>query len=305
MCKQKSKLFVCLILSYFIMSCTSANRGDVALTMAWKAGPPTKHVVSYELSLKTESEDANGSIKNTSIGNQYKASYSQTISDHPDGLLVRQEDIKVAEPTFSSNDKTPSEMQVIILKLTALLFVSRPDYIMSPNGEFVGFDKFEQFKEFQNAKLKDIVGTKPMLDELMFGSIVEAALDDASLREQVSRDLKLIKDLDQLSLSANQPIEITITPAFTSKDKKDYVADGMLSYQGAHDCNWKNPTGCVELRFNSNDKDVYDVEIVVEPDTLILHSYRANTQVSFEAERDDVKMSNNSSVKYSHTVQRF
>ncbi len=302
-----------LLVSLFIQSCAAptgiTDTGDITLAMNWGAGPPTKHVVVYELDVQVAFQDTKGDSKDTRNLAEYKASYIQTIDDHPEGLLVRQKNFKVLEPKNETDlDKdliAKSQMQLALIKITALIFASRPDYIMSPNGEFVRFHEFGKFSEIQNTRLKDAIGRPVNELEQMFTSLLKPAMKEELLQVQITRDLQLIQDWDKLSLSRNKLVEKKLTPAYTNKDNTDYLAEGMVSFVGQHACNWKTKSGCVELKFNSNDKNLYDVKLVVEPDTLFPHSFRAKTEISVQTELDGIKVINNSTVQYIHTVERF
>lgn len=78
---------VLLLLSLLISSCTTStvisDAGDITLAMNWEAGPPTKHVVVYEFDVQVTFQDAKGDSKDTRNLTEYKASYIQTINDHP------------------------------------------------------------------------------------------------------------------------------------------------------------------------------------------------------------------------------
>lgn len=300
--KMVQSIFVIVSISV-LTSCASVEARDKTLTMAWKAGPPTKNVVSFELNVQGEFENADGKTRELGNRTRYQASYTQSITDHPDGLLVQQTNFKVAEPDNFNSGISPSKMQIVILKVTALLFASRPDYIVKPNGEFVGFHQFEKYEQILDERISNAVGGPFDQVKQMFAEIFEAGKDETLLKKQIDRDLSLLREWDQLSLILSQPIKKTITPAYTGKDKKDYMADGMLSYKGAHKCNWKTKSRCVELTFRSNEEKVYDVNLIVEPDSLTLHSYLANSLVSIQNTQNGIKMSNTSTAVYSHTVE--
>lgn len=302
---HKVLLLLSMLITGSLASCVIADTGEITLKMGWEVGPPTQHVLLYEVDLRGTVEDSKGGLKHTTSRTTSKVSYTQTISEHPEGLLVRQTKFKVLESELDVSPMTISQMQVVLVKISAVIFASRPDYIMSPTGEFVRLHEFDKYSEVQRERLEDAIG-RPV-DELgqMVSNVTKASLNEESLQIQIKHDLSLILDMDNLSISRDQTIKKNITQAYASKKEKDYIAEGQLSFIGEHACNWKTKSGCVELRFNSNDKNLYDFQLVIESDTLFPHSYQAKSELSAQTERGDLSISKNSTIRYTHTVERM
>ena len=293
----KSLLLVCILSTSFITADAIAQFQEVKLKVSWQAGPPTRHVVSYNLVVAGSIQDKNGKTKQLDNATRYEASYTQTITDYQEGLLVSFSDTEIPEPDDLVGELKATDMQQAILKLSSLAFGTRADYIVSTEGEFIRLHQFEKFVEDQRTRYQEITGGSEF-----FKNIITAMLNEKAQRDQIIRDLQLVKDWDQVVLALNSPMEKEITPAYFSKEKTDYKSDGEISYHGETDCNWDTQSVCVELRFSSNDKHAYDVQMVAERDSLVLHEYRASSIVDLEAVIDGRTMSNNSTIEFIRTV---
>ena len=141
------RLMAIIFISVFIASCATSDSQKMKLKMAWKSGPPTRHAVSLELASAGSIRRGNGETKPLNNINGFKASYTQTIADHQEGLLVSFSDFEIPQLVANQVTKEASDMQNMILKITSLALGTRADFIMSPDGEFIRLHQFEQFKE--------------------------------------------------------------------------------------------------------------------------------------------------------------
>jgi len=307
--KFKQRLLKLLPIPCFLFGCASSVESEeILLTMAWKAGPPTSHVVSLELNLLADISADKGQSHAIETSQKYETSFTQTVSDHPDGILVSFTDIEVAEPGSTIGGMETSPMQQMILKMTSLGLASKPDYIMSSNGEFVRLHKIEQYETAHRERIKNIFGAD--LDKLgsmgtAMKSISEGLLNRELLEKKVRDDIRLLKDWDAMTFKLKKPIEKVITPAYRGKNNSDTMAEGKLSYHGDVKCKFATQVTCVELRFESKDKDAYNVKIVAEPGTLIPHEYRAESKIELETELKGSAITNRSSVEYVHRIRAF
>ena len=172
---------------------------------------------------------------------------------------------------------------------------------MSPGGEFIRLHQVEQFKEDLIARIKEIAGAE---DARVFEQLIPALIDEKKLKEQILRDLQLLKDWEQMILVLDTPVDKVITPAFTSKDKTDFKVDGRLSYHGETDCNWNAQSACIDLRISSTDEYSYDVWLIAERDSLFPHEYRASSRASVESETMGDPVNIEVTSEFNHTVKQ-
>ena len=287
-----------------LVACATPAAKEITLNMNWNAGPPTKHLVSYQLGVELDVEDKTGRKQTNQQNTLYEGTYTQTISDHEKGLLVSFSNFDITAPDPYIGDIKASVMQLALIKATSLIFVARPDYIMSVDGEFIALHDFEQYISAQKARVEEIVNMSANRFGSALGKLTVGALNQALLEAQIRQDLALLKDLDELTLEIGKPIKRQVTPAYTSKKSKGEKVDGMLSYHGNADCQWKTNTPCVDIRFSIDDKNSYDVKIVVEPDSLTLHEYRAETDIYLEQELKGSTFKSNQAFNFVHSVQK-
>lgn len=293
--KQGTLLLLLLILP-MLMACATPAANEIKLNMDWREGQTTKHAISFQLGLQTQLGNVNGQKQDINTNTTYEGTYTRKISQHQQGLLVSYSDVEVTTDNPSMSDTRLSATQLAIVKISALLIVARPDFIMSPDGEFIALHAYDQYVADTKALTSNLIGG-PKLDDSpknsfggIFSSILDAGLNQALLEAQIQHDLALVKDIDQVTLQLGKPLKTMITPAYTSKhtrnNKEGVKIAGMLSYNGNAKCQWKTNTPCADIRFSMDDEKTYDVEMVIEPETLTLHNFVATTDVTLE---DDVR----------------
>ena len=295
------RLFIIISVTALFASCAIVESRDATLKMEWKAGPPTRHDVSVEVVVARKTQRGEGETELQNTTTRLKASYTQTINEHQEGLLVSFSDLEVPEQDYSQLKNAPSEMQKIIVNVTSLAFGARSDFIMSPGGEFIRLHQVEQFKEDMIARIKEIAGAE---NTKVLEQLIPSFIDEKKLEEQILRDLQLLKDWEQMTLVLDTPVDKVITPAFTSKDKTDFKVDGRLSYHGETDCNWNAQSACIDLRISNNDEYNYDARLIAERDSLFPHEYRASSRASVESESLGDPMNIELTSEFIHTVNQ-
>ena len=128
------RLFIMISVAALFASGATADSRDATLKMAWKAGPPTRHDVSIEVVIARKIQRGEGETELRNTTTHLKASYTQTINDHQEGLLVSFSNYEVPEQDYSQLKIAPSEMQKINFNVMSLAFGTRSDFIMSPGG---------------------------------------------------------------------------------------------------------------------------------------------------------------------------
>ncbi len=312
---QRTSLTLALVLPV-LMACATPSApaaNEIKLNMDWREGQPTKHSVSFQLGIQAQFGNENGQKRDMEKNTTYAGMYTRKISKHEKGLLVSFSDVEVTTANPGISDIAPSRMQLAIGKISALLLVARPDFIMSPSGEFIALHDYEQYVADQRARFSDLIGLPKSVDIPknsywgMFDSITEAGLNQALLEEQIEQDLALVRDIDQLSLQLGEPLKTMITPAYTSKrtlnDKDGVKIEGMLSYNSNAKCQWKTNTPCVDIRFSMDDEKTYDVKMIIEPDTLTLHSFEATTDIAQEEILQGTAIKGSISSSFVHSVE--
>ena len=265
-----------MALSIGIPLISLADDHVVTLNMDWQAARVSQHHRVIDIS----NSDSTISVRYLMEGR-----YRQKITEHNEGLLVSRYDVSIDQSSITFTEIKPSELQRLIMNVTALMMISTPDYIVSPDGQFLRIDDFDAFKTIQTERLISLTSVKEAQLQGPLQSVYTVLLNLKSYENTLKSDMSYWTEWHGKTLTQGEPLagvsSVTATQPGSESRAVESV-DGEFSYHGPTPCESKKNTGlCADLRFHAEiDSEAgegltFDIQFIAKPDTLVPYHYVA------------------------------
>lgn len=283
---------ICLFFIFMVSNgYANSKLTDVRLTMMWEAAEPMRLTHQFKV---------DSSILGNNISWFYEGEFTRKITQHEEGLLVTHSDFKLIRADLSeSNQRSKknkkrsksknkrrqaidnSEVKNLLAKLAVAGIVMRPNFIMSPKGEFIRFYEYEKYKASNSDRVAQFVGAKQSKYLEFYKPVVNGLAGPGVLKKAIQKDLALWSKWNTMTLISGQPEtgEISVYASNKKNKNNDVPIEGEFSVGGSAKCHWDVSSDCVSLYFKSKNDNLYDVHMIVEPNTLTPHSYQITSKV--------------------------